>query len=177
MRLVLTALLWLTFCSSVQARVYPTDHLTHSEHVLSPLESLIYRKCKIEFSKAKAIEKAKFYAPIIRRVAGHYKLPPRIIAALIWHESNYKPRETSSCGALGLMQVIPFEGRFKRGQNPFDPATNMSVGCGILKGYLLRCHGDWSRALTAYNYGMLPVSRGLSRTPYSRAVLLSAGTL
>lgn len=139
------------------------------------LYQLILSKCRIEFSEKVALEKAKFYTPRIHKYAVKYKLPPKIVAAVVWHESNYRPRCTSECGAIGLMQVVPFAGRFPRGSDPYDPDVNLDVGCRLLKGYLLKFNGDWNRALTAYNYGDGTVSRGMYRSSYSRAVLHSAG--
>lgn len=139
------------------------------------LYQLILSKCKLEFSDKVAEEKAKFYTPLIQKYAKKYGLPAHIVASVVWHESNYKPRSRSPYNALGLMQVVPYPGRFPAGSNPYDPAVNLDTGCRMLRYYLYRFNGDWHRALTAYNFGERPVSRGLSRSRYSRAVLKSAG--
>lgn len=135
----------------------------------SPTEAIIYQKCRIEFTEPKAREKARYYAPLIERAAKKHGLPPTLVARVAWHESNFKPRLVSHAGARGLMQVMPFH--FKRGQSWKDPATNLDVGCGVLKSYLKRFDGDWHRALTAYCYGPRIVSRGKYRSRYSKAIL------
>lgn len=136
-----------------------------------PLENFIYKFCVKEFSKEKAIEKSKFYSPLIKKASKKYDIPETIIASVIWHESNFKPYLVSPAGALGLMQVMPFH--FKKNEDWKNPATNIEVGCRILKGYTLRFNGDFHRALTAYCYGpMYVANRGISRSRYSRAVLL-----
>lgn len=141
-----------------------------------PIHELIRKKCEIEFSdKRVANEKANYYTPLVLKYARRYDLPANIVASVVWHESNYRKRSTSSCGAIGLMQVMPFPGRFPRGSNPYDPEVNLNAGCRLLKGYLMQFKGDWHQALTAYNWGPAYVSRGMYRSRYSRAVLRSAG--
>lgn len=138
----------------------------------SPLENQIYRLCKHEFPKNTAVQKAKYYAPLIQKVAKKHKVPAPVLASLIWHESNYKPGLVSHAGARGLMQVMPFW--FKRGQNWRDPKTNLEVGTSLLVQYRNRYHGDWHRALTAYCMGPVSVSRGRYRSRYSNQVLKKA---
>lgn len=138
----------------------------------SPLEKQIYRLCKNEFPHKVAVEKAKFYAPLIKGVAVKHKVPSPVLASLIWHESNYKPGLVSPAGARGLMQVMPFW--FKRGQDWRDPKTNLEVGTALLVQYRNRYHGDWHRALTAYCMGPVSVSRGKYRSRYSNQVLKKA---
>lgn len=138
----------------------------------SPLEKQIFRLCKNEFPKSTAVQKAKFYAPIISKVAKKHHVPSSVLASLIWHESNFKPGMVSPAGARGLMQVMPFW--FKRGQVWRNPETNLEVGTSLLVQYKNRYHGDWHRALTAYCMGPMRVSRGLYRSRYSSKVLSKA---
>lgn len=136
---------------------------------LNAVKGVIFEKCVREFGRAKATEKANYYAPIIIRVAGQHKLPAHLVANLIWYESNYRPRSMSQAGALGLMQVMPFH--FRKGENWKDPATNINVGCRVLKDYNKRFGGNWHKTLVAYNEGPRAVSRGKFRSRYSRYVL------
>jgi len=138
----------------------------------NPLEKQINRLCQGEFTPKVASEKAKFYAPLIQKVAKKHKVPAPVLASIIWHESNFKPGMVSPAGARGLMQVMPFW--FKRGQNWRDPKTNLEVGTSLLVQYKNRYHGDWHRALTAYCMGPLRVSRGTYRSRYSVKVLKKA---
>lgn len=138
----------------------------------SPLEKQILRLCRHEFPAKVATEKARFYAPLIQKVAKRHKIPAPVLASVIWHESNFKPKMVSPAGARGLMQVMPFW--FKRGQNWRDPQTNLEVGSALLVQYKNRYHGDWHRALTAYCMGPLRVSRGVYRSRYSSRVLKTA---
>lgn len=149
-----------------------------------PIQTYIYDKCLPSYGKARAAEKAAYYAPLIRRAAAKHKLKPQLVAALVWYESNYDPRARSYAGALGLAQVIPFRGRFKPGSDPFDPATNLDVGCRLLAGYHalmkkrypgLPERALWHRTLVSYNMGPGGVvNRGVTRSRYSTFILRDA---
>ncbi len=114
--------------------------------------------------------KAKAYAPIVKAKAAKYKLPPLLIAKIIKLESDFNPRETSHMDALGLMQVR--KGHAKRGENLYDPSTNIDFGCRILREYVDEFNGDLHRGLSAYLHGPIYVaSRGVRSTRYSRMLL------
>lgn len=133
-----------------------------------------------DFVKQKAgAKKAAVYAKLIRAKAEKYKVPPMLVANIIEHESHYDP--TCRTGpSRGLMQVN--HGHARRGDNLYDPATNIDYGCKILREYhqwaearLPRAASSrrvWELALTAYNWGPTrAVSRGLYRSRYSDKVM------
>ena len=143
------------------------------------VQSYIQSKCVPEYGKAHGLEKARFYAPLVRKVAEAEHLDPQLLAALVWYESNYNPRCVSPCGALGLTQVVPYAGRFPAGCDRFDPVTNLRAGARMLNYSLRWVDGHyshltptdrWNRALVAYNMGPGGVSRGIYRSDYSRAI-------
>ncbi len=114
--------------------------------------------------------KAKAYAPIVNAKAAKFKLPPMLIAKIIKLESDFNPRETSHKDALGLMQIR--KGHAKRGENLYDPATNIEFGCRILREYVDEFDGDLHRGLSAYLHGPIYVAnRGVRSTRYSRMLL------
>lgn len=143
------------------------------------VQAYIERKCVPEYGKARGLEKARFYAPLIRQVAAESHLDPQVLAALVWYESNYDPRCVSPANALGLTQVIPFPGRFPKGCDRLDPVTNLRAGAHELVFSLnwvdahyghLGPEERWNRSLVAYNMGPGGVSRGIYRSDYSRAI-------
>jgi soluble lytic murein transglycosylase-like protein len=80
-------------------------------------------------------------------------LPPALIMAVIDVESRFDRWAVSSAGAVGLMQVMPFWPRqlgMKNEQLVRIP-QNIRMGCTILKFYLDREKGDYTKALARYN--------------------------
>lgn len=99
--------------------------------------------------------------------AKRLQLPPGLVMAVIDVESRFNRWAVSSAGAVGLMQVMPFWPR----QLGMDNAQlvkiphNIRMGCTILKYYLEREKGDYTRALARYN-------GSVGRRNYSDQVLL-----
>ena len=98
---------------------------------------------------------------IIRQQAARKHLDPALIAAVIYAESKFNPRD-SSTGAKGLMQIQPDTARFiarRSGGTAFsvadlsDPQTNISYGSYYLRYLLDGYRGNATLALAAYNGG------------------------
>lgn len=81
-------------------------------------------------------------------------LDPFIVQAVLETESNYIPTVQSSCGAVGLMQVIPKWHAWRMDKysltDIWDPYTNILVGMDFLNESLER-YGNYYQALLAYN--------------------------
>lgn len=93
---------------------------------------------------------------ILKRVhheASKSGLPPNLVLAVIEVESNFDRWAVSVAGALGLMQVMPFwkDEIGRPGDNLNHIDTNVRYGCAILKFYLDKENGDYTRALGRYN--------------------------
>jgi hypothetical protein len=100
---------------------------------------------------------------LISAYASKYGLDPNLVAALIWQESGGKPQAISSSGAVGLMQVMPQDGRaadFMCANGPcfssrptttqlLDPEFNISYGIRMLA-QLINKQGNIREALKAY---------------------------
>lgn len=95
------------------------------------------------------------------------QLPPSLVMAVIDVESRFNRWATSSAGAVGLMQVMPFWPSQLGMQNHqlLDISHNIRMGCTILKYYLELERGDYARALARYN-------GSLGRRNYSDLVLV-----
>lgn len=98
---------------------------------------------------------------IIRQQAKKKNLDPALIAAVIYQESRFRPRE-SSAGAQGLMQILPSTADFiatKSGGTKFTtedlatPQVNISYGAWYLRYLLDQYDNDTLTALAAYNAG------------------------
>lgn len=107
---------------------------------------------------------------IIRQQAEDKNLDPALIAAVIYRESRFRPRE-SSAGALGLMQLLPDTAQFiagRTGGSKFTtedlatPQVNIAYGAWYLRYLLDQFHGDEVTALAAYNGGIGNVQKWLA---------------
>ncbi len=101
------------------------------------------------------------YASIIRQQATEKRLDPALIAAVIYAETRFSPR-TSSTGAEGLMQIEPATAMFlarRSGATSFTvadlgtPQVNIAYGSYYLRYLLDEYHGSKVLALAAYNGG------------------------
>lgn len=107
---------------------------------------------------------------IIRQQAKKKNLDPALIAAVIYQESRFRPRE-SSAGAQGLMQILPSTADFiadRSGGTKFTtsdlatPQVNISYGAWYLRHLLDHYDGDVLTALAAYNAGIGRVDQWLA---------------
>ena len=120
--------------------------------------------------------KETLYEPPIRQAEVRYRLPPRLLQALVWQESRFNPMAISPAGAAGLAQLMPATARELGVTNRHDPAQNVDGGARYLRQMLDR-FGAIHLALAAYNAGPGAVSRagGIPRnreTPgYVRSVI------
>src|SRR5438067_1528581 len=114
---------------------------------------------------------------IIRQQAARKRLDPALLAAVIYAESKFNPRD-SSTGAKGLMQIQPDTARFiarRSGGTQFtvadlsDPQTNISYGAYYLRYLLDRYDTNETLALAAYNGGETNVDRWVARSGRGRA--------
>lgn len=101
----------------------------------------------------------------IDRAAALYRVPPRLVAAVIWQETRFNPLASGKAGEIGLMQVMPAtagewaKAERLRGFSPeilWNPDTNVLAGTWCLGRAIRR----WSAqkdplpyALAEYNAG------------------------
>ena len=70
-----------------------------------------------------------------------YDVDPRLMVALIIAESDFRIKETSNKGAMGLGQIMPDEARDLRLTNPYDPVQNIAGAVYLLRGRLDKYSG------------------------------------
>lgn len=117
------------------------------------------------------------WCDLITYYAAQYGLDPDLVAALVWLESGGNEQAYSRSGAVGLMQIMPRDGKaasFMCANGPCfrdrpsieelrDPEFNIAWGTRFLAG-LIRKKGDLREALKSYG----PMDVGYS---YSDKVL------
>jgi soluble lytic murein transglycosylase len=102
---------------------------------------------------------------VIREQAAAKHLDPALIAAVIYAETKFEPRQ-SSAGAEGLMQILPATAYFLAhlsGGSRFTasdlatPKINVAYGSYYLRYLLDHYHGNEMLAVAAYNGGLANV--------------------
>lgn len=89
---------------------------------------------------------------IFERASETYGVPLGLLKAVAKTESAFRPDAVSSCGAQGIMQLMPGTAKSLGVEDPFDPEQNIMGGAKYL-GSLLGRYGDAKLALAAYNAG------------------------
>jgi len=98
-----------------------------------------------------------FWGEQIMLWASQTGLDPNLIATVMQIESCGDPRATSSAGAMGLFQVMPYH--FESGENPYLPDTNALRGLNYLKKSLDTAQGNARLAFAGYNGGISVISK------------------
>ena len=98
-----------------------------------------------------------YWADSISRWASASNLDPNLAATIMQIESCGDPRATSSAGAMGLFQVMPFH--FSAMDDPYNPETNAARGLAYLARSLAAANGDARLAMAGYNGGIGVIPR------------------
>lgn len=109
------------------------------------------------------------WAPAIAEAALAEGVDPSLLAALVQHESDFKPTARSHAGAIGLAQLMPGTAA-GLGVDPHDPHQNLAGGARFLRTQLDK-FGSVDLALAAYNAGPNRVAQagGVPRIPETLA--------
>ena len=89
---------------------------------------------------------------LISEASQKYKVDPKLLSAIAEVESGGNQDETSSAGAVGVMQLMP-DTAASLGVNPYDKQQNVEGGAKYLRQMLDTFGGDVSKAVAAYNAG------------------------
>jgi soluble lytic murein transglycosylase-like protein len=100
---------------------------------------------------ARLPDDARPWVVAIESAAAQAGLDPRLLAAVVWSESGFRPDAVSSAGAIGLTQLMPgtAEGL---GVDPADPVQNLNGGARFLAS-MIRRFDNLELGLAAYNAG------------------------
>ena len=105
-------------------------------------------------------QEVRYWSNDIQRWAAQHNLDPNLLATIMQIESCGHPDVSSTAGAQGLFQVMPFH--FSAGEIQTDPDTNARRGANFLNECLGWASGDPNLAMACYNGGPGVLSR-----PYS----------
>jgi soluble lytic murein transglycosylase-like protein len=101
----------------------------------------------------------------IKAAAEKYRLPEKLLLAVMAVESNYDHRALSEKGAMGLMQLMPATAKDMFVSDAWDPAQNIEGGARYLRILANQYDGDMVRTLAAYNAGPEAVRRAGGAVP------------
>jgi len=90
---------------------------------------------------------------IFKRAAAQYKIPESLLKAVAKVESGNDASAVSSCGAQGVMQLMPSTAASLGVQDPLNAEQNIMGGAKYLSQMLTRYNGNPQLALAAYNAG------------------------
>lgn len=90
---------------------------------------------------------------IFQKASDTYHVPVELLKAVAKAESNFNTNSVSSCGAQGIMQLMPGTAKSLGVTNAFDPEQNIMGGAKYLSQQLDRYDGNTVLALAAYNAG------------------------
>ena len=126
-------------------------------------ESVLEAECSIS---EKYPQKVRRWCGLVMKYGEKYEVPVNLIAAVMLQESGGNPKAYSTSGAVGLMQVMPRDGKAReyqcvngpcfagrpRMEELEEPEFNVRYGVKMLK-QLKKREGNWREALRAYGPG------------------------
>ncbi|MDH5560310.1 MAG: lytic transglycosylase domain-containing protein, partial [Deltaproteobacteria bacterium] len=97
----------------------------------------------------------------VKNYANKYKVPEKLVFAIMREESTFRPSVKSGAGAVGLLQLMPKTAKYVgrkiglkvKTRNLVHPETNLRLGIKYLEGLLKRYDGNLYYTLAAYNGG------------------------
>ena len=107
---------------------------------------------------------------IFAEVADEYGVNINLLKAVAKAESDFDTEAVSSCGAQGIMQLMPTTAQSLGVENPFDARQNITGGAKMLAYLLDDYNGNVSLALAAYNAGSGAVNRYGGVPPYNETL-------
>ena len=124
-----------SFSDRFEAQVWLMDMSNRMEHIIDDEEKRLRLLRKVHAE------------------ATRVDLEPELVLSVIHVESYFDRFAVSEVGARGLMQIMPFwlDEIGRPNDNLFDIATNLRMGCTILRHYLDKEDGDLTNALARYN--------------------------
>jgi len=90
---------------------------------------------------------------IFEAASKKYNVPANLLKAVAKAESNFNSHATSSCGAMGIMQLMPATAKSLGVTDAYNPEQNIMGGAKYLSQMLNQFEGNTELAIAAYNAG------------------------
>ncbi len=148
--------------------------MKNAKRISVALLLFVLAPCLIAASSA---DLRKLYHPIVKKVAGKYRIDPELVHIVIRAESNYDAFAISSAGAMGLMQLMPATAYAYGVKNIFDAAQNIEGGVRYLRDLVTLYKGQTKLVLAAYNAGQEAVRKYKGIPPYPETKSYIAGIM
>lgn len=125
------------------------------------------------------VQKAMYpikYKAYIEEYSYEHNLDPWLVVSVIFTESGFDERATSSKDARGLMQITPETGKWISEQMKlkdydseqlYDPETNIKLGCWYIDNLKTQFDNRLPLVIAAYNGGRGNVTKWLNDERYS----------
>ena len=104
---------------------------------------------------------------IFQDVSAEYGVPVKLLKAVAQAESSFDSNAVSSCGASGIMQLMPETAKSLGVEDVFDAKQNITGGAKMLAYLLDDYGGNTTLALAAYNAGSGAVAKYGGVPPYA----------
>jgi soluble lytic murein transglycosylase-like protein len=114
------------------------------------------------------------YHAMARQDAVNNGLDPDKFERQINQESGFNPSAVSSAGAIGISQFMPDTAR-GLGIDPWNAEQALQGAAHLMASYNAK-YGDYSKALSAYNYGSTGTDSAISRCGWNWKTCVPAET-
>ncbi len=116
---------------------------------------------------SEAVQSVTSLEDIFVEAASEYDVPVDLLKAVAQAESGFDTNAVSSCGASGIMQLMPQTAQGLGVEDVFNARQNVTGGAKMLSYLLDDYNGDTSLALAAYNAGSGAVEKYGGVPPYA----------
>lgn len=110
------------------------------------------------------------YEDIFNQVSEQTGVSAQLLKAVAQAESGCRSDAVSSCGAMGVMQLMPATAKAYGVTDPFDAYENISGGAKLLADLLEKYNGNVTLSLAAYNAGSGNVSKYGGVPPFKETI-------
>lgn len=90
---------------------------------------------------------------IFQNASNTYNVSKDLLKAMAKAESNFNPKSTSHCGAMGIMQLMPSTAASLGVSDAYDPQQNIMGGAQYISRLLQKYNNNLAYAVAAYNAG------------------------